>query len=102
MANPGLRQPGGPQGIFQWAISNDEIRSSLPVTKLISRYHFHPDIAVSLKDNIISAGPIMIKIENALDIRLQSYDYAPEFNHLVPANMLEIEFNSPLIVRIDV
>lgn len=78
----------------------DQITSNLPSFKAVSRYHFHPDINISVKDNIIQAGPLTMKIENALDIQIKTYDYAPEFNRLVPAQMLEIEFKSPLIVRI--
>ncbi len=66
----------------------------------IARFHFHPDITVKLQDNNISSGPISLKIKGAKKITINDYSYAPEFNKLVSAKVIEITFDSRLETQI--
>ncbi|MDA7568201.1 heparinase II/III family protein [Emcibacteraceae bacterium] len=57
-----------------------------------ARLHFHPSINVIITDKIVTAGPIKIEFSNETNILLKKYYYAPEFNKLIEADLLEISF----------
>lgn len=65
-----------------------------------ARIHFHPDVDITLEGNCVVAGPLCIHFTHADSIVLGDYNYAPEFNTLVPAKMLEISFSESLITYI--
>ena len=78
-------------------IIEDEIDRS---TEAIARLHFHPDIEVIIKNNIIEAGPLKIEVLGGDAIEVEEYEYAPEFNKLVPAKVLQITFLHHLTTKI--
>lgn len=63
-------------------------------TKAVSRLHFHPDVTEEMITEHIQIKNYKSKIIN--------YKYAPEFNKLVNAKVLEIEFEKDLEVEISI
>lgn len=68
----------------------------------VARMHFHPDITVKITDNIITAGSIKIEITKDANILLKKYHYAPEFNKLIEADLLEVSFKGYLNTKIKI
>jgi len=66
----------------------------------VARLHFHPDVSVTLKGNFVTAGPLKIEIINAEAIDIKDYKYAPEFNKLLKAEVLEVSFIKNIITKI--
>lgn len=64
------------------------------------RIHFHPDIEVALEGNCVVAGSARIHFTHSDSVILREYSYAPEFNTLVPAKMVEVSFSGSLITHI--
>ena len=67
---------------------------SKKVHKAIARLHFHPDVTQETIDK-------HIKIKHST-FNIQHYKYAPEFNKLIEAKMVEIPFTKKLEVEIKV
>ena len=65
-----------------------------------ARLHFHPDILVKIKDGYIEAGPIKIEFSIDAAVSLKKYNYAPEFNKLISADLLEITFSEQLTTKV--
>lgn len=64
------------------------------------RIHFHPDIEPQIEKNrVYLCGEATIVVTNA-DIALSHYHYAPEFNRLEPAYVLELAFNKEMEIEI--
>ena len=78
-------------------IINDETNQSLDS---IARLHFHPEVSVILKNNIVEAGPLKIEISGEDSVKIVEYDYAPEFNMRMPAKVLEVCFSKQLTTKI--
>lgn len=66
----------------------------------VSRIHFHPDFTPKIYKDKVIVGHIEFSFENAASISLGDYNYAPEFNKLVPAKVLEIEFSNILVTQL--
>jgi uncharacterized heparinase superfamily protein len=62
--------------------------------------HFHPNVDVRMNESRIIADERMIVISGADRIELKDYDYAPEFNRLIPAKVAEIRFTGQLETKI--
>jgi heparinase II/III-like protein len=65
----------------------------------VARLHFHPDVKLEQVEAGIKADNWFVKINN-LEFSLRNYNYAPEFNKLLPAQMLEISFTNNIEVEI--
>lgn len=65
-----------------------------------ARFHCHPDIQPRLEDNCVILGPVRLYFSNAKRISLVDYNYAPEFDKLMPAKSVEVEFNQTLNTEI--
>lgn len=74
----------------------DQVERDACYLPAVARLHFAPDIRVILEDNVITAGPLRISIANAHHVSLFDYDYAPEFNHRIPATGVAISFDTHL------
>lgn len=81
----------------QFIIIEDNINQS---TEAIARLHFHPDVEVIIKDEIVKAGQLKIEFLGENDIKIKQYDYAPEFNTLIPSKVLEVTFLQHLTTTI--
>lgn len=69
----------------------------------VSHLHFHPNRQVVLKDGIILIDNLAeITCEGMLNIKLDEYNYAPEFNKLLQSLVCEITFENRLLLRINV
>ncbi len=68
----------------------------------VARFHFHPEIFVEEDNGFIKAGPIELIFSGHTDIRIASYKYAPEFNKLVKAQVLEVTFSEYLKTEINI
>lgn len=66
----------------------------------IARIHFHPDVEVALEGDFIVAGAARISFSHSDSVILREYSYAPEFNTLVPAKMVEVRFFDSLVTLI--
>lgn len=64
--------------------------------------HFHPGVFVQLDRDIVHAGNTVISFAGGAGITLAEYQYAPEFNRLVPAKMIVISFTGSLVTRIEI
>ena len=90
--------------IREWHFKEDEIiiKDRLNSTANgIARLHFHPDVTEEMIKNHITVGHA--PSENALGVQpltINHYQYAPEFNKLVDALVLEIVFKKELEVSI--
>jgi hypothetical protein len=58
--------------------------------------HFHPAVLVRVDHESLLADDCRIVFDGALRIELQDYEYAPEFNKLIPAKMAVIRFTKGL------
>ncbi len=67
--------------------------------KAVARVHFHPDVTEELikKHITISQQPV-----TSHELRIMNYQYAPEFNKLVDAKVLEIEFDKELEIQVQI
>lgn len=72
-------------------------RGQLPAT---ARLHFHPSVNVAGAGANWTAEGLHIRLEGAIAVRHVGYHYAPEFNKLLPAGCLEIDFHDRLLTRI--
>ncbi|PHZ84837.1 heparinase II/III family protein [Paremcibacter congregatus] len=77
-------------------ISDEIFCKRLMAGASISRIHFHPNVDVEVRENTVQAGPLLIRFEGAKRIDLTRYCYAPEFNTLVSAHVIEIAFDTNL------
>lgn len=71
----------------------DEIE---PIENGKAYLHFHPDIKVEVKNNLIKTNLGLIKIEQASIIKLVTYQYAPTFNVLKNATKAIIIFEKKI------
>ncbi len=65
----------------------------------IARLHFSPGIEPLIVEDGILVDKVKIKVQNT-KLKLQGYNYAPEFNKLEKAKMLEIPFTKKLEIEI--
>jgi uncharacterized heparinase superfamily protein len=61
-------------------------------TRGIARLHFAPGVSPTLEDQEVLAGPLRIRLENAEDVQLRTYEAAAGFNALEEAWYLEVTF----------
>lgn len=73
----------------------------------IARLHFYPGIEPIIMDDGLQIGNIKIKINQKkssrwqnLKFKIKEYNYAPEFNKLIKAKVLEIHFAKKLEIEI--
>jgi uncharacterized heparinase superfamily protein len=72
------------------------------VKKAVARMHFHPDVEVKLINNMVIVNDkIRVKF-NVPDVKISDYYYAPEFNKLLPAKVVEVLFKEGLECRIEI
>ena len=65
----------------------------------VAYLHFHPDVNVELKENKIFVNEFIFEC-NTSKIRLDNYEYAPEFNTLENAQRVSISFDKKLKMEI--
>ena len=58
--------------------------------------HFHPDVHVTLENNLILADSHTITCIGKYSFSLSNYNYSPEFNKLIPSTVLIVEFEGNL------
>lgn len=80
---------------------NDTVISKKKYTA-VARIHFHPDIEVALEGDAVVAGPVRVTFTGSDSVTLNDYQYAPQFNTLLPAKVVEIGFGSSLITNISI
>jgi Heparinase II/III-like protein/Heparinase II/III N-terminus len=68
----------------------------------IKHLHFHPEISVSITENVIKTSLATIKLVGYETITLTSYNYAPEFNKLAAAPKINIQFIGKLTTSIEI
>jgi len=73
----------------------DEVQSPKPFD-CEAFLHFYPDVRPQIGPGGILADGCEIVCEGAEGIELQHYEYAPEFNRLIPATMAVIQFRKKL------
>lgn len=66
-------------------------------------FHFHPTITLSIEKNVVFFDNGQIEFRNLHDLKIDTYQYAQEFNKRVDAQMIEVSFNKELssIITID-
>ena len=65
----------------------------------VARLHFHPDVKLEQVEEGVKADKSLVIIQNS-EFTIQNYSYAPEFNKLLSAQMLEIPFTTKLEIEI--
>jgi len=78
---------------------SDTIESKKPY-KAISYIHFHPDIDIKIKDNIVISKYGEITFENEVILSLTKYNYAYQFNSYKSADVLMVEFKENILMEI--
>ena len=94
-SHDGYQQKFGITHTREWQFEDEKIviKDSLSKTaKAVARLHFHPDVTEEMikKHIIINQSSIA------------NYHYAPEFNTLIDANVLEMTFNDELEITIKI
>ncbi len=82
-----------------WRFEDDKIviKDSLnKKTKAIARLHFHPDVTEAMIREHIVIQHCPTEMPLGATFNIQHYSYAPEFNTLVDALVLEVEFDTEL------
>lgn len=62
--------------------------------------HFHPEVDLVRKGETFRSNTVLIHFSGAIRVQLAEYEYAPEFNRKIPAQMLVISFYSQLSTEI--
>ncbi len=65
----------------------------------IARLHFHPEIEPIIIDGGVQIDNVKIKIKGS-NFKIYDYNYAPEFNKLKKAKLVEILFTNKLEIEI--
>lgn len=77
----------------------DKIVSSKPL-KAVARIHFHPSHDLVVGDEgsvvVVVVDEVTIRFKNHQAIELGNYSYAPEFNTLIVAKVIEVYFSDYL------
>jgi hypothetical protein len=68
--------------------------------KVVAHFHFHPDCSIKLEGNILFIDNCQMIFSNFENITVESYLFAPEFNQLIPAQKVLVEFKNTLITKI--
>ena len=68
----------------------------------IAYIHFYPGLLPEVKDNKIIILDKYIVIDNAESIKIEAYQYAPEFNKLMSAYKIKINFTDHLKMEIKI
>lgn len=67
----------------------------------IARYYLHPSVNIlNITDKIYNINNLQFSFENADNIILNDYKYSMEFNKLVDAKVIVVEFNNKLKLQI--
>jgi len=96
-SHDGYRKKFGITHTREWIFEEDRIIIKERLNKpahAVARLHFHPDVTEKMILN-------HIKIQNS-KFKIQNYKYAPKFNTLVNALMLEIPFEDEITMEIHV
>jgi uncharacterized heparinase superfamily protein len=72
----------------------DELLSPL---QAFARFHFSPETTVELTDHGVTAGPLRITFDGALNVEISRYRYAESFNVTRDAPAVTITFRNALI-----
>jgi hypothetical protein len=68
--------------------------------KVVAHFHFHPDCSIKLEGNILLIDNCQMIFSNFENINFESYLFASEFNQLIPAQKVLVEFRNALITKI--
>lgn len=71
---------------------SDRIECKKNNSPATARFHVHSDLDLSVAGTRVLAGPISFEFKGAVKIQLMPYEYAPEFNKLIPATCIEVQF----------
>ncbi len=74
----------------------DEIMGGKSGNTATAHLHFAPGIQVTESGGRLQAGPVTLRFEGQEQVQLGSYEYAPEFNKLVGASVVSVQFRKRL------
>ena len=83
-------------------VIEDYLQGSTEKNEAVARFHLHPDVLVRLEDGFVRVGKLTFLFSGAEKVELSSYEYAPEFYKLIPAQVLEISFQERLRTEIQI
>lgn len=80
------------------------VQDTLSTSELgIASFHFHPDVHIqSAEGEVVVTDRGTIHLENANSIKVENYNYAPEFNKLLPSKKIVVEFTERLVSTITI
>ena len=80
--------------IIQDTINGNKAKES------IAYLHFHPNIIIEEKNNIIDTQYAKVEFIGAIDVQIKEYEYAEEFNKKMQSKYIKIYFNQKLKTKI--
>lgn len=81
-------------------IKIEDIIQSKKSNQAIAYLHCHPSVTVTIDDGTIRLNDVTIRYSNHSSLTLNTYNYAPEFNTLIPATVIECTFQKTLNMEI--
>lgn len=81
-------------------IIEDTIRSQ-KTHQCIAYLHCHPDISVTINQNTVLLDQVPLIFTGQDEIILDTYNYAPAFNTLIPSKVIKIKFTKLLRMEIN-
>lgn len=76
----------------QQVLLTDSVECKNNNAHAMARFHLQPKVDLKMDNMRVMVGPVSLEFKGALKIQLTPYDYAPEFNKLVPAICIEVQF----------
>lgn len=70
-------------------VSNDKLNA-------VAYFHFHPDVNISLDGDRIHFEGLSLSFVNANSVKINSFQYAPQFNLRHESKLVEVHFNGEL------
>ena len=85
---------------FEIVIIDDIISANK--TSSIAFIHFHPDIEPVIVNRSVITELAEITFKGELNISMEDFNYAPEFNKLITSKLIKIEFENHLTTNIKI
>jgi hypothetical protein len=79
----------------------DTIEGKTPKTA-IAYLHFHPNINIKIRNNIIITPLIKIHFDDILNLSISRYNFSNSFNHKILSNVVIINFKKSLSMEITI
>jgi hypothetical protein len=81
---------------------SDNVSGSGQIKQAMACYHFHPNVAPTLENNIVYAGSVRLSWTGADEINVADYDFAAGFNKRVKSKMVIVTFARHLETNISI